>query len=151
MVYLVIAGAVFVTDLFLKNRIEKSYKLGETEEICKGRILLTKYYNRGAALNFLEKRPQMMTVIHSGMVGFLSGVFAVLAGKGKNPGLLTGLAMMLGGGANNLYDRIKKKHVVDYFSFPVKWKWLRKIVFNLSDMFIFVGGLLVAIFARKSE
>ena len=49
MVYLVVAGIVFVTDLFIKNRIEKSRKLGETEEICKGRILLTKYYNRGAA------------------------------------------------------------------------------------------------------
>ncbi|MFV0344120.1 MAG: signal peptidase II, partial [Anaerocolumna sp.] len=34
-----------------------------------------------------------------------------------------------------------KGYVVDYFSF----KWLKKIVFNISDICIFIGGALITI------
>ena len=52
------------------------------------------------------------------------------------------LALLLGGGLNNLYDRYTKGHVVDYFHLNFGPKWLRAIVFNISDFCIFIGALL---------
>ncbi len=51
----------------------------------------------------------------------------------------TGVALLLGGGLNNLYDRYTKGHVVDYFHLNFGPKWLRAIVFNISDFCIFIG------------
>ena len=41
---------------------------------------------------------------------------------------------------SNYFDRIKKGAVTDYFSFCVPVKWLRRLVFNISDMFIMIGS-----------
>ena len=49
----------------------------------------------------------------------------------------------LAGGISNLYDRMKRGHVVDYFS--IEWKWLKRLVFNLGDIFIFLGSGLMLI------
>ena len=57
----------------------------------------------------------------------------------------TGLALLLGGALSNTYDRLKRKYVVDYFSFGVKWKRLRNIVFNISDFCILAGTLLTVL------
>ena len=58
----------------------------------------------------------------------------------------------LAGGVSNLYYRMKRVYVVDYFSFRVPLEKLRRIVFNLSDLFIFAGaGLMIvySFFKRK--
>ena len=52
-----------------------------------------------------------------------------------------GLGLALGGGLNNLYNKKVKGYVNDYFSFGVKNERLKKTVFNLSDMSIFLGVL----------
>ena len=36
-------------------------------------------------------------------------------------------------------------YVVDYFSFQTPWNWLNRIVFNLSDLAIFLGAFLVSL------
>jgi len=59
--------------------------------------------------------------------------------------VLLGLSLLLGGGGSNLYDRITKGYVVDYFSFRTPWRWLNRIVFNISDFCIFFGSIFVAI------
>ena len=63
------------------------------------------------------------------------------AGRAALPTVL-GVALLLGGGLNNLYDRYTKGHVVDYFHLNFGPKWLRAIVFNISDFCIFIGALL---------
>ena len=57
----------------------------------------------------------------------------------------TGLAMLAGGGLSNLYDRYTKHHVVDYVRFQTGPKWFRRIIFNVSDFFIFIGAVLAVI------
>lgn len=49
-----------------------------------------------------------------------------------------GLSIALGGAVSNLYDRLVRGYVVDYFS--IEWKRLKKVVFNLGDMFVFLGS-----------
>lgn len=56
----------------------------------------------------------------------------------------TGLALLLGGGLCNFVDRVKKGTVTDYLRFtrcPVSC--VRRLVFNISDFCILIGGLLL--------
>lgn len=61
------------------------------------------------------------------------------------------MALLLGGAYSNTYDRLTRKYVVDYVSFPVKNARLRKIVFNVSDFCIMIGALLLAIGESKRK
>ena len=53
--------------------------------------------------------------------------------------------MLAGGGLSNLYDRYTKHLVVDYVRFQTGPKWFRRIIFNVSDFFIFIGAVLAVI------
>ena len=59
--------------------------------------------------------------------------------------LRNGFALLLGGAYSNTYDRLIRKYVVDYVSFPVKNKKIRNIVFNISDFCIMIGALLIVL------
>ena len=48
------------------------------------------------------------------------------------------LSVTLGGAVSNLYDRLVRDYVVDYFS--IQCGRLKRVVFNLGDMFIFFGA-----------
>ena len=50
------------------------------------------------------------------------------------------LTLTLAGGVSNLYDRMKRGYVVDYFS--ICWKFLKRVVLNLGDVCIFAGAVL---------
>lgn len=54
-----------------------------------------------------------------------------------------GYSLLLAGCLSNLWDRIKKGYVVDYIH--VAKKGLRKIVFNIADVCIVVGGCIVCL------
>lgn len=145
MVYVCIglAALVFAADLLIKNRIEKDEGLPHTA--LGGKILLQRYHNRGAALNFLEKRPRLVTSL-SVLLTLLSLLLLVLSlGRRGNRFLQLSLALLLGGAFSNTYDRLKRKYVVDYVSFRVRWKRLAGVVFNLSDFCIIVGAMLACL------
>ena len=72
-----------------------------------------------------------------GLAGYLA---ALLPQKGKKVQKL-GIAMILGGALSNLYDRLVRRYVVDYFS--IQWKKLKDVVFNLGDIFVFAGSLIL--------
>ncbi len=148
MIFVVVAVVVFAGDFFLKRYIEAHMKQGENRQICKGRVLLRKYHNRGAVLNFLDRRPGVVRNICGGLLLLLGVAWFLLLRRKDNPGVLLGLSLLIGGGGSNLYDRIAKGYVVDYFSFRTPWNWLNRIVFNISDFCIFFGSILVAIAQR---
>lgn len=151
MIYIMIAAAVFGLDFIIKKQIDKKRKLGETSSVLKDRILIRKYYNKGAMLDFLEKWPWLVRVFCGSILLILGGMFAVVLGKKGNIGLKLGMAMVIGGGANNLYDRFNKGHVIDYFSFKSRWSKLQRVVFNISDLFIFLGTALMMLFYKKGN
>ena len=140
-----IAAAVFAADAAIKSRVEKSGSLPQS--VWKGRILLQKYHNKGAMLNLGEKRQKLVAALSVLLTLFVLAVFVLSLGQRGNNLLRTGLALLLGGAFNNTYDRLKRKYVVDYVSFGVRWKWLSRIVFNLSDFGIMVGAIMAALTA----
>ena len=151
MIVIVIPVLVFLLDAFIKHYIDTKKELGTEEYICGKRLILRKYYNKGAALNFLAKRPKVMRAIHTAILAAVTGAYAMLLRKEGNTGLKISLGMLIGGGLNNLVDRYRKNYVVDYISFSVPWKKFRNIVFNVSDFFVFAGALLSVIFYGRKK
>lgn len=145
MVFAVLTAFLFLGDFFLKKYIEKHMQMGEKKEICKGRILLRRYHNYGAAFNALDKHPGLVRKFCGGLMLVLGILWFIVLRKKKNPCLKLGMCMLIGGGGSNLYDRLTRGYVVDYFSFRTPWKWLNRIVFNISDFFIFLGCILAAV------
>ena len=123
MIYIGITAAIFISDFLIKNHMERT---------------------------LAEKRPVVVTLSVLLTIG-TAAVFALSLGTRGNGMFKAGLSMLLGGAFSNTYDRLKRKYVVDYFSFPVKWKWFSRIVFNLSDFGIIIGALVAALAMGKGN
>ena len=143
--YLCIVALIFAGELGIKNYVENKRNAGEEKEICKGRILLRKYHNKGACMNLGEKKSNVVAGLSLILTAALALVFLFTLTRHGNGWLKAGLSLLLGGAFSNTYDRLKRTYVVDYFSFGVKWAPLRAIVFNISDFCILIGALIIAI------
>lgn len=137
------------TDLKIKSHIEKEKHVGEEETICKGNIIIRKSRNRGAFLNWGEKKPHLIAALSVGLTVLVLLIYVATlfhAGKGL---LKWGLTLLLGGAFSNSYDRLYRKYVVDYISFNVPCKKVREVVFNLGDFAIMIGAMITAIAASS--
>lgn len=146
-----LAFGIFVLDLLLKNHVEKRLEEGEEKPFCKGRLLIRKYHNKGAFLDIGERRQGLVTMLSLGLTLFMTVVFLGTFSFRGNSTLKAGLALLLGGAYSNTYDRLSRRYVVDYVSFPVKNERFRRIVFNISDFCIMIGALLMAIGETKRK
>ena len=139
-VSILIAVVIFATDLVIKNKVETSDKLPRT--MWKGRLYIQRYHNKGAMLNTGDKYPSLIAALSVVLTLLTLIVFILSLGKRGTPLMRTGLGMLLGGAFNNTYDRLRRKYVVDYLQFRVPWKWLNRIVFNISDFGIMAGAMI---------
>lgn len=143
MIYIGIIIVLFMIDFLCKKYVEKHLEKGKKYPVAKGRLIFSKYYNKGATLNFMDKYPKAVTAVSVVVVCSIGVVMCLLLKEKGNSLLKGGLALILGGGFNNIYDRVRKGYVVDYLQFGVKWEPLRRVVFNISDFFIIIGAVLV--------
>ena len=144
-IFIMISALIFGGELVLKTHIEENEESGKIRHILGDRILVRKYHNEGACLNVGEKKRGIVAGLSLLLTGVLTVVFAMTLGTCGNTWLKAGLSILLGGAFSNTYDRLKRKYVVDYFSFHVKWEPLRRVVFNLSDFCILIGALVIAL------
>lgn len=140
-----LAAGIFVLDLFLKNRIERKLEEGEIKPFCKGRLLIRKYHNTGAFLDLGAKKQGAVACLSLLLTLCMTMVFLSTFTFRGNSTLKAGLAFLLGGAYSNTYDRLVRKYVVDYISFPVRNPRIRRIVFNISDFCILIGALLMTV------
>lgn len=147
MKYLVWMAAIFSVDLTIKNKVEKNQPYGVQKEIGKGFLLLRKVYNKGAMLHFLENKGKIVKVVSLILFLFLWLPFILILSKEGRVLEKIGLSSLLGGAASNLYDRLRRGYVIDYFSFS----FLKKIIFNLGDIFIFFGVILLTVAQWNQE
>lgn len=144
-VCILLAAGIFLGDLWVKNRVEKNVAEGKIRQLWGGRLLLRRYHNRGAMLNLGEKRRALVAAVSVVMTAAVTVLFCLSLGTRGNSLLRVGLTFLLGGAFSNTYDRLKRKYVVDYFSIGVGRSRLRRIVFNISDLFILIGALLAVV------
>lgn len=136
MFYLILIAGIFLTEWKIKNYIEKNKEMHKKEEILGGNIVIERYHNKGAMLNFLENDVKVVKTISCTLLGVISLIFLFLLPKKGDKLLKFAMALILGGALSNVVDRFTRGYVVDYFSF----KFLKKIVFNISDICIFIGS-----------
>lgn len=142
---------IFQGDTYLKGRAERQLKEGETREICGGRLLLRRHHNRGVMLNLGEEHGKVVEMLSLGLTMAAALVFLLSLGTYGSNLLRAGLSLLLGGAFSNTYDRLRQQYVTDYVSFGVKWKPLRRLVFNASDFCIIVGSLLAVLGIKDQE
>lgn len=141
---LLMIPGIFVTDFFIKEYIEQYGGRIAGKKIFREKIRLKKHHNTGMAMDILEHRTGWVLAVSSILVTILSFFMALLMPKQGKWLMKYGLGFLLGGAAGNLYDRAVRHYVVDYFSFETGISWIDRIIFNLSDLCIFVGVLLLA-------
>lgn len=140
-----LAMAIFIIDFLIKNHIENTEYTGTEKPILGGRLLLHRYHNEGAFLNVGERRRGLVSAL-SLVLTLGATVLFLVTFTCRGSGLMkVGLSFLLGGAYSNTYDRLARKYVVDYVSFPVQNQKIRNIVFNISDFCIMIGALLMVI------
>lgn len=145
----VLAAAIFLGDMWIKNRIERTGVEGKTRKILGGRLIIGKHHNRGAILNLGQHKRAVVACISVIMTVAVFLLFLLSLGRHGNGLLRIALSMVLGGAFSNTYDRLKRKYVVDYVSFNVPGKYLKRVIFNISDFCIMIGALLAALAAWR--
>ena len=137
-----LTGGIAALDLFIKDEIERE----GTEEFprdfpgTKGFIRIHKSYNPGFPFGFMKERPQPCKRYSPGGPHLqLQAHWRLFFTKKGCVAQKIGLSMVLGGAISNLYDRLVKGYVVDYFS--IEFKRLKNVIFNLGDIFVFLGSL----------
>ncbi len=137
-------------DLAAKAQIEEQ----ESETFPKefpgtdGKLWLYQNHNPGFSFGVLKEYPKVVEKIPLWVTSMLSGVWFYVCGtKGRFLKKLA-LTLALSGGASNLYDRYRRGYVVDYLS--IRWKALKKVVFNMADVFV-VSGMLLFILSELMD
>lgn len=148
-IFAALAAVIFALDLLIKNYIEAHLEEGEERTLCGGRLLLRRYHNRGAFLDAGKKRQKAVALLSLLLTLFMTVVFLGTFCFRGNAILKAGLALLLGGAYSNTYDRLTRNYVVDYVSFPVKNRRIRRIVFNISDFCIIIGAMLMVLGENK--
>ncbi len=142
MVWFVLAGALTGADLGIKHYIKKNKTETDNEPILGGKVIVTKYINKGAALGLLKNQSQKLLGISLVCFGAIFGMLLAAERQKDNVLLKLGLSMLLGGAGSNVCERITEDGVTDYFKFDIGIDKLKNIVFNIGDFLILIGGTL---------
>jgi signal peptidase II len=145
MIFLIITFVAFGLDMGIKAYVDRKYARLVSHPHLQGKVVVEKFYNKGAALGFFAGCKSLVKAIQTcGMVAVAVAYYFVLRLSGRSLGKV-GMALLAGGGLSNLVDRYQKGYVVDYVRFGFGPKWFRRLIFNVSDFFVFIGAVLTAL------
>ncbi|MBR3069994.1 MAG: signal peptidase II [Lachnospiraceae bacterium] len=144
---------VFAIDFLFKRRAEEELpEGGEGRLVLADKIRYRRVQNTGMAGGLLKDKPELVrdgsTIL---LGGFLVYYVRLILEKGRMIRKL-GAGLLLGGASSNLFDRWVRGSVTDYFSFNIKKvPVIGKLVFNLGDMAIFFGTILMGLTGRGDQ
>ncbi len=131
---------VVVADQITKYLVRRSLPLHDSVSVLPGFLDFTHVRNTGAAFGMLNavNFPFKTAVIAMVAMGALVGVALYARGLAHDQRLArVGLALILGGAAGNLIDRLAIGSVVDFVD--VYWRSYHFWAFNIADSAITVG------------
>jgi signal peptidase II len=141
-----IAAVVLVADQVTKALVRSGFVLHQEQEIIPGLLNITRVHNTGAAFGMLNAVDLPMKTLLLGIVAAaaLAGL-AIYAATLPADQRLTrlGLALIIGGAAGNLIDRIAAGYVLDFVD--VYWNDWHFWAFNVADAAITVGVALMVL------
>jgi signal peptidase II len=130
------AALVFAADRLTKYFIIKSLALGQSIKIVPDIFHITLVFNDGAAFGVFRHCGTFFIIFSLAVIA----VILMIVLRSTRLDLLTSisLALILGGAAGNLIDRLKFGYVIDFLDFRI-WP-----VFNFADSCITIGVALIA-------
>ena len=139
--WLALSVAVAAADLATKAWVSASFAAGDVHVITPF-LNLVLWHNSGAAFSFLAGAGGWQRWFFIGVTLAVSAVLvAMLRRNGGNALLCAALALVLGGAAGNLWDRVTLGHVVDFIQLHAAgYYWP---AFNVADSAITVGVVLI--------
>ena len=137
-----LAGTSILADQLTKLLISNRLDLGESVHIF-GPFDLHHVENSGIAFGFFQGAASLVTILTCIAVVWMIIYFA-RAGA-KHPVLPVALGFLVGGSLANLIDRLRTGKVTDFID-PQHWP-----AFNLADVFITVGVILLLLTIAASE
>lgn len=140
MAFIGIIALLAALDLFIKKSMEDQEEAGFPREWERsgGKILLHKKRNAGFSFGCFKEHRSAVQMIPLAVTAFMGGMLASLLQRKGNYLEKLALSVSLGGAVSNLYDRLVRHYVVDYFS--IQYGKLKNVVLNLGDLFIFLGA-----------
>lgn len=158
-VYIFILLAVCVLDqltkLYAVDLIAATYHVtasevtvGMSREIIPGVLHFSYLENPGMSFGLLAEHRWVFMVLSIVGIAALGGF--LFAEKGKDKLLSTALALTIGGGIGNMFDRVLLRYVIDFIDVsPLLpfWHW----TFNVADSAVCIGAVLLCIAVLKSE
>ena len=141
---LVISSLLVAADQAVKFFVVSSMRLGESIPVMAGIFHVTYIENPGAAFGMFAN--QRWAFIVAGVAVILAAVAMYRRLIRESAMVRWGAALLLGGAAGNLIDRVRLGRVIDFLDFRV-WP-----VFNIADIGICVGvACLIYALTRDGE
>jgi len=139
--WLWLSAAVAAADLATKAWVSSAFRAGDVHVVTPF-LNLVLWHNPGAAFSFLAGAGGWQRWFFVGVTMAVSAVLlAMLRKSGGNRLLASALALVLGGAAGNLWDRLTLGHVVDFIQLHAGgYYWP---AFNVADSAITVGVVLI--------
>ena len=139
-VELSIAAAVVVLDQIVKAVVRSTFELHESVIVIPSFFNLTRLHNYGAAFGLMNAaefpfKTVVLSIVATLALGALSWYGATLPAEQRLARL--GLALIIGGAAGNLIDRLRSGYVVDFVD--LYWRDWHFWAFNVADAAITVG------------
>lgn len=131
--------ATFGLDLLTKRWADKKLPLNRKKEIVRNHLYFWHIKNKGIAYNrFSGKRNGILAFTGTLLAGYTGFFLQSLSGKRSKKYALP-LALTLGGGYGNFWERWKKGAVTDFLFIPAEGK--NTPIFNVADAAILLGSV----------
>ena len=125
----------------------------DTRIAAGGKVLIRRVDNKGAAGGLLKGKPSYVKIASTAAAALAALRFLFLLPSKKRVLKKGAYAFFLAGALSNIYDRWVRGSVTDYISLVSRRvKGVQKIVFNLWEVCILIGGFtlfILNIFIRK--
>jgi signal peptidase II len=132
--FALIATAVLVVDLSAKAAVDARLPVGDEVTIV-GPLSLSHLHNSGLAFGIL---PGLVPLVTAATLVLLPGLVALFVATARYHRLQPyALALLVGGGAGNVVDRLRAERVTDFIDLSA-WP-----AFNLADVAVGAGFLLL--------
>lgn len=135
--------ALTTVDMGAKQYIEDTWKKGEERDTILPGIVCRKVYNKGFFLNFMDKNPKVIKGA-SAVLGALTILADYLLFREKGRWMeKIAMTFVSAGAFSNIYDRLVRGKVIDYFGVKCKIKKISRITANLADVYIAIGSAII--------
>lgn len=147
--WFLLSAVIVALDLYTKHLVQAAFNYGDQLTLTSF-FDLVRYHNEGAAFSFLAHAGGWQKLFFSTVSIVAIVVISYLIRKHQQEKLFClGLALVLGGAAGNLYDRLTLGYVVDFLSFHYQhYYWP---AFNVADSAVCVGVALLLLDNFKKQ